>query len=259
LAIVLYEKCSSSQGTNIVLDLSGRTAIVTGAASGIGAAVCRLFQASGAQVLPVDLKGEGMFKADVGTKAGNQAMVQAAVEQFGRLDTLVLNAGLFRVSSVVEQREEDWDFLMNVMAKGPMLAMQAAWPYLTARPGGRVVITASIGALKGFPNVGAYNSAKHAVVGLMKCAALEGAPYGLLVNAVAPGAVRTPMNDAAIAEAMAEGLSREEAEREVASYQTIHRLIEPEEIAAMIGFLVGPGGSAITGTVVSVDLGAAMI
>jgi 3-hydroxybutyrate dehydrogenase len=242
-----------------MLDLSGRVAVVTGAAGGIGAAVCRLFEASGAQVLPVDLTGDGMFQADVGTKAGNQAMVQEAVQRFGRLDTLVLNAGFIREATIPEQSEEEWDRHFAVMAKGPMLAMQAAWPYLTAKPGGRVVITSSISALKGDDRCAAYTAAKHAAAGLTKCAAIEGGPYGLLVNSVAPGAVRTPMNDDGIAKAMAAGLSREEAEREVASYQTIHRLIEPEEIAAMIGFLVGPGGSAITGTVVSIDLGAAMI
>jgi 3-hydroxybutyrate dehydrogenase len=238
-------------------DLSGRAAILTGAAGGIGSAIRTLLEESGAQVLPVDLvEGEGVFQADISTKAGNQAMVAEAVRRFGKLDTLILNAAVLRYSSIVDMPEETWDLVMRVNLKGPMLGLQAAWPYLIAQPDGRAVLTSSIAAFRAGDDHSAYTSAKHGVDGLMKCAAIEGAPHGLLVNAVAPGAVRTTMNDSGIADGLARGLSQEEAEQAVADYMAIHRLIEPREIANAVAFLVSEGASAITGTTLSVDLGA---
>jgi 3-hydroxybutyrate dehydrogenase len=237
-------------------DLTGRVAIVTGASGGIGQAVCRVFQESGAQVLPVDIAGEGMFVADVGTHEGNQAMVDEAVRRFGRLDTLILNAGVQFMAPLPEFPEAEWDRLMNVMAKGPFLAIQAAWPHLTAKPDGRVVVTASMSSYGGSPWKVAYTAAKHAVLGVIKVAAIEGAPYGLLVNGVAPGWVRTPLVDKQMADQMKlHGLSREQVLEQMAEGHAVKRFIEPEEIAALIAFLAGPGGSAMTGTIVPINLG----
>ena len=152
--------------------------------------------------------------------------------------------------------EADWDRLMNLMVKGPFLAMKFAWPQLTRQPGGRIIVTSSTAGLAGAPYKAAYVAAKHAVLGLVKVAALEGAGAGLTANAVAPGWMRTPLAENQIRDHMRlRGISRDEVIAGMMAEQPARRFVEAAEVAGLITFLAGPGGSAINGACIPVDTG----
>ena len=144
--------------------LTGRVAILTGAAGGLGRAILEALRQAGAKVVPVDLHGDDCLIADVATAEGNRRMVDLALERHGRLDLLVLNAGAQAMNPIVSYSEADWDRLLNLMAKGPFLAMKFAWPHLTRQPGGRIIVTSSTLGLEGAPYKAAYVAAKHAVL-----------------------------------------------------------------------------------------------
>jgi 3-hydroxybutyrate dehydrogenase len=238
------------------VNLSDKVVIVTGAVGGLGASVCRVLAERGARVVPVDLAGDGVLVADVGTAEGNRAMIERTLELHGCLDALILNAGTQYVAPIASFPEERWDQLMDVMAKGPFLAMRAAWPHLVARPGGRIVVTASGSSYIGEANKAAYVAAKHAVLGLVKVAAIEGAPLGLTVNAVAPGWMRTPMVENQLAEQMRlRNLDRQGVLDLMLDRSPVKRFVETDEVANLIAFLVSPESSGINGTCTPVDLG----
>jgi 3-hydroxybutyrate dehydrogenase len=207
-------------------------------------------------VVPVDLHGDGCLIADVGTAEGNRRMVQAALETHGRLDILILNAGTQAMNPIAEYAEEDWDRLMDLMVKGPFLAMKFAWPYLIRQRSGRIIVTASTLGLEAAPYKAAYVAAKHAVIGLMKVAALEGAPSGLTANAVAPGWMYTPIVEKQIQDHMdLRGISREEVVASMVAEHPGRRFVEPEEVAGLVTFLASDAASAISGTCIPVDTG----
>jgi 3-hydroxybutyrate dehydrogenase len=236
--------------------LTGRVAIVTGAAGGLGSATVQALRRAGATVVAVDVHGDDCLIADVSTAEGNRQMVEAALERHGRLDILVLNAGAQAMNPIACYCEADWDHLMNLMVKGPFLAMKFAWPHLTRQPGGRIIVTASTVSLAGAPYKAAYVAAKHAVLGLVKVAALEGAAAGLTANAVAPGWMRTPLADDQIRDHMRlRGMSRDEVIASMAAEQPAKRFVDTAEVAALITFLAGDGGSAINGGCIPVDTG----
>jgi 3-hydroxybutyrate dehydrogenase len=236
--------------------LTGRVAVVTGAAGGLGSATAQALRRAGATVVPVDLHGDGCLIADVATAEGNRAMVEAALQRHDRLDILVLNAGAQAMNPIAAYSEADWDRLMNLMAKGPFLAMKFAWPHLTRQSGGRIIVTASTVSLEGAPYKAAYVAAKHAVLGLVKVAALEGATAGLTANAVAPGWMRTPLADGQIGDHMRlRGMSRDKVIASMVAEQPAKRFVDTAEVAALITFLAGDGGSAINGACIPVDTG----
>jgi 3-hydroxybutyrate dehydrogenase len=228
---------------------------VTGAAGGIGAAICEVFAREGAEVVAVDMGGRGCFHADVGTEAGNRAMIDEALRRHARLDTLVLNAGVQHLAPIDAFPETEWDRLFAVMVKGPHMAIKAAWPHLTSRPGGRIVATASALSVIGEEYKAAYVAAKHAIAGLIKVAALEGGPHGLCANAVAPGLVWTGLMERQIADQMRlRRLTREQVLERIAAFQPV-RATEPHEVAELMSFLASDRASGISGTCVPVDLG----
>jgi 3-hydroxybutyrate dehydrogenase len=236
--------------------LSGRVAIVTGAAGGLGGAAWRALSQAGAAVVPVDVHGDGCLIADAATAEGNRQMVDLALQRHGQVDILVLNAGAQAMNPIASYAEADWDRLMDLMVKGPFLAMKFAWPQLTRQPGGRIIVTSSTAGLVGAPYKAAYVAAKHAVLGLVKVAALEGAGAGLTANAVAPGWMRTPLADNQIRDHMRlRGISRDEVLAGMTADQPARRFVDPAEVAALITFLAGPGGSAINGACIPVDTG----
>ncbi len=236
--------------------LTGRVAILTGAAGALGSAIWRSLQAAGASVLPVDLHGDGCLIADVGTADGNRRMVEAALELHGRLDILVLNAGAQAMNPIASYAEEDWDRLMDLMVKGPFLAMKFAWPHLIRQPGGRIIVTSSTLGMEAAPYKAAYVAAKHAGIGLMKVAALEGAEKGLTANAVAPGWMYTPIVENQIQEHMSlRGLSREEVIASMVAEHPGRRFVETTEVAGLVTFLASDAASAISGTCIPVDTG----
>jgi 3-hydroxybutyrate dehydrogenase len=236
--------------------LDGRVAVVTGAAGGLGTAICASLRAAGATVVPVDLRGDGCLIADVSTAAGNRRMVDAAVERHGRLDILVLNAGAQAMNPIASYAEEDWDRLLDLMAKGPFLAMKFAWPQLTQRPGGRIIVVSSTAGLLGVPFKAAYVAAKHAVTGLVKVAALEGAAHGLTANAVAPGWMDTPLLAGQLGQHVSlRGIGRDQVIAGMMAEQPAQRFVETAEVAALVTFLASSAASAINGTCIPVDTG----
>jgi 3-hydroxybutyrate dehydrogenase len=236
--------------------------LVTGAASGIGKAITERLAKDGFSVLGVDLKpsddaGIETFAADLTTREGNRAAVDAAVERFGRLDAIVPNAGFQHVSPVADFPEDRWDALLSILLTSPFLLAKYAWPALQRSGDGRIVVIASAHALAASPFKAAYVSAKHGALGLVKTLALEGAEHGILATAVCPGFVRTPLVEAQIADqAKAHGLPEEEVlEKVIVAPHAVKRLIEPDEVAAVVAFLLGPGGGTFTGVPVTMDMG----
>jgi 3-hydroxybutyrate dehydrogenase len=236
--------------------------LVTGAASGIGKAITQRLTNDGFSVLAADLKpaddGPGEpFAADLTTREGNKAAVDAALERFGRLDAIVPNAGFQHVSPVADFPEDRWDALLSILLTSPFLLSKYAWPALKESGDGRIVVIASAHALAASPFKAGYVSAKHGAMGLVKTLALEGAEHGILATAVCPGFVRTPLVEAQIADqAKAHGLPEDEVlEKVIVAPHAVKRLIEPDEVADVVAFLLGPGGRAFTGVPVTMDMG----
>jgi len=235
---------------------------VTGAAGGIGAAIVRRLVDDGMRVLAADLRpaqdGPGVaFACDLTTREGNRDAVAAALEHFGRLDAVIANAGIQHVAPIAEFPEERWDAIVALLLTSPFLLARYAWPALAASGEGRFVAIASAHGLVASPFKAAYVSAKHGVVGLVKTLALEGAEPGILATAVCPGYVRTPLVEGQIADqARARGIAEELVLEEVIlAPQAIKRLLEPEEVADFVAYLLGPGGRAFTGAAIAMDLG----
>lgn len=234
-----------------------RVAIVTGASGGLGRAICQRLTADGMQVVGVDLVGADVIRADVAVAADNERVVRQTLERHGRIDVLVLNAGVQHAAPIAAFPEEEWDHLFGVLAKGPFLALRAAWVALTKRRGSSVVVIGSTSSFVAETGKSAYVAAKHAVVGLVKVAALEGAPYGLAVNAVAPGWMLTPLAERQLEARMAaDGQTREQALEAMLVGQPVKRMVLPEEVAEVVAFLASGRAAAITGATVPVDLGA---
>jgi 3-hydroxybutyrate dehydrogenase len=237
-------------------------ALVTGAASGIGRAIAARLESDGSHVLSVDLEpdpgGPGEpLAADLTTRAGNRVAVETALERFGRLDVVVANAGFQHVSPVSEFPEEEWDALIALLLTSPFLLAKYAWGALAEAGSGRFIGVASVHGLVASPYKAGYVAAKHGLVGLVKTMALEGAEAGILATAICPAFVRTDLVENQIADqARAHGIPEERALEEVVlAPHAIKRLIEPEEVAELVAFLVGPGGRAFTGAAIPMDLG----
>src|SRR3954470_3170850 len=162
-----------------------RTAIVTGASSGIGRAVADRLRADGCDVLGVDLEGSD-HDADLTTRAGNRGAIDAALDRFGRLDAIVANAGMQKVAPVAEFPEDSWDQLIALLLTSPFLLARYGWQALAESGDGRFVAIASAHALAASPNKSAYVSAKHGVLGLVKTLAHEGGSRRILFSVVCP-------------------------------------------------------------------------
>lgn len=222
--------------------MSGRTVLVTGAASGIGAAIAARLEADGWQVHAVDLAD-----GDLATTEGNRAVVDAALERFGgRLDAVVANAGLQHVAPVRDFPEERWQTLLAVLLTSPFLLAKYAWDALAASGDGRFLAVASVHGLVASPSKAAYVAAKHGVLGLVKVLALEGAEAGISAAALCPGYVRTPLVERQLEERSLDDLLGPHA---------VKRLLEPAEVAAAAAWLLGRDGRAVTGAPLVLDLG----
>ena len=242
------------------MKLRDRIALVTGAASGIGAATARRFAREGATVAINDAKPEGLdavageiraagakalvLPGDVTKKADCERIVQDVTRTFGRLDILINNAGINRDAMAAKMTEEQWDAVLSVNLKGTFLCAQAALPGMRERAWGRVVNTSSIGSLG---NIGQanYAASKAGVIGLTKTLALEYAKYGVTVNAIAPGPVMT---------AMLAGVPETIRERIIAQVP-VGRIASPDEIAGVHVFLASDDAAFITGQVIFADGG----
>jgi len=229
-----------------------KAALVTGAAGGIGSAVVERLAADGWAVHAVDVAD-----GDLTTREGNRAVVDAALERFGRIDAVIANAGFQHVAPVADFPEEQWDRLIALLLTSPFLLAKYAWDALRASGDGRFVAIASAHSLTASPFKAGYVAAKHGVLGLVKTLALEGAEVGIAASAVCPCYVRTPLVEAQIADqARAHGLAEERVlEDVILERQAVKRLLEPAEVADVVAFLLGPSGRGFTGTPVVIDLG----
>jgi 3-hydroxybutyrate dehydrogenase len=232
-------------------------ALVTGSASGIGAAIAAHLRERGWDVLGVDLADGADLRADLTTREGNRVAVEAAIARFGRLDAVIPNAGVQHVAPVADFPEDRWDQLIALLLTSPFLLAKYAWPHLADASAGRFVVVASVHGLVASPFKAAYVSAKHGAIGLVRTLALEGAEHGIGATAICPGYVRTPLLERQIAaQAQAHGISEDEVLDEVIlAPHAIKRLIEPDEVAHIVELLLSPQGMAFTGVALPMDYG----
>ena len=240
----------------------GKAALVTGAASGIGLAIAERLASDGMDVLSVDLRpdpdGPGTpYQADLTDAAANEAAINEALNQFGRLDVIVANAGIQHVSPVADFPTERWNTIVALLLTSPFLLAKYGWPALKDSGAGRFIAIASVHGLVASPFKAAYVSAKHGVLGLVKTLALEGAGDGITAAAVCPGYVRTPLVEKQIADqAKAHKLPEEDViEQVILAPHAVKQLIEPSEVADVVAFLLTPAGRAFTGVPVTLDQG----
>ena len=248
------------------MDLKGKVAIVTGARRGMGKTHALALAKAGAKVVVADissedceavaaeikkLKGEAIaVKCDVSKKEEVEEMVKKTVEKFGKVDILVNNAGICQFKPFLELTEEEWDRTININLKGYFLCAQAAAKEMVKQKSGAIVNIASIAMGQvgvGFPAITHYCASKGGIVAMTEAMALELAPYNIRVNAVAPGAIDTPMIDPLKVDpkTMEGTLAR----------VPLHRVGEPEEVSNLVLFLASDASSYMTGSTVVIDGG----
>lgn len=243
--------------------LEGRVAIVTGAARGIGKGIVRCLAESGAKVLFTDVNAEGgqateaefrdegfdiaFLCANTGVSAEVDRMVQTAIDRWGRVDILCPNAGIFPETRIADTSEQEWDEVCAVNLKGPFMAAKACLPHMQKQRYGRIVITSSItGPRVSSPGHGHYAATKAGVLGFMRTAALEWAPWGITINAVEPGNILT------------EGMKLHRDQDFIDAQQAavpLGRLGTPRDIGMTVRFLASDEAEYITGQTIVVDGG----
>jgi NAD(P)-dependent dehydrogenase (short-subunit alcohol dehydrogenase family) len=248
----------------MISGLEGKVAVVTGGAGGLGAASALRLSREGCKVVVVDIDGDGARKvaaelpgeslavaADVGSELDVQGYLDAAVSTFGRVDLHHLNAGIpGSTGALPDLSVEEFDQVMAVNVRGIFLGLRGAFrAYRIQQSAGNVVLTASIASLRGSADLIAYQTSKHAVLGLLRGAAMYGGPLGIRVNAVAPGIVPTALFSAA---------GREDMVTRAAS-APLRRAGTPDEIASVVTFLLSDEAGYVTGEAVSVDGGSAIV
>jgi 3-hydroxybutyrate dehydrogenase len=253
--------------------LNGRTAIVTGAGSGIGAAIATELARAGAHLLVQDLniatatktvesiRQEGSSAAAIGGDVREPAAAKAAVDALlashGRVDILVNNAGVQYVAPLDDFPLEQWERLIGILLTAPFLWTQAVLPSMRAQKWGRIINISSVNGKRGEAGKSAYCSAKHGIIGLTRVASLETATDGITVNAICPGLVDTPLIHNQVADlAKMNNTSVEAALNEVYLKQIPQkRMLDPSEIATMARFLASNDARGITGQAINVSAG----
>ena len=257
----MVDVAPSQQPATSPVDLTGRTALVTGAASGIGAAIAKAFSEAGARVHAVDRDAQGL--ESLADRPGIDAIVADLADLDGLaalpadVDILVNNAGVQHVSPIEEFPVERFDFILSLMLHAPFRLIRQSLPHMYAQGWGRVVNISSVHGLRASPFKSAYVAAKHGLEGLSKVVALEGAPHGVTSTCINPAYVRTPLVEKQISDqALAHGIPESEVvEQVMLAPVAVKRLIEPDEVAALSLFLCGPASASITGTSFSLDGG----
>jgi 3-hydroxybutyrate dehydrogenase len=240
--------------------LAGRRALVTGGASGIGAACVRAFAEAGAAVTVADLDGEaaGSLAAEVGGTAWADLADTAALEDM-RLDVdiLVNNAGIQRIAPIHEFDPDTWRLMHRLMLESPFLLIRAALPGMYERGFGRVLNISSAHGLRASAYKSAYVAAKHGLEGLSKTTALEGGPHGVTSNCINPGYVRTPLVEKQIADqARTHGIDESEVvERIMLTESAVKRLTEPAEVGSLPAWLASEHAGMVTGASYTMDGG----
>ena len=243
------------------LELSGKVALVTGGAQGIGKAIALILARNGADVVVSDINLEKAeetakeiqsmgqrslaIKSNVADLKDVESMVGTIVEKLGRIDILVNNAGITRDRLILRMTEEDWDAVLDVNLKGTFNCTKAAIRYMSKQKSGKIVSIASVTGEMGNPGQANYGASKAGVIGFTKTIAREFAARGINVNAIAPGFIQTAMTDAV----------PEKAREELIRMIPMQRLGQPEDIARAVLFLVLESSSYITGQVINVNGG----
>lgn len=253
--------------------LSGKVAIITGGAGGIGRTAGRLFAGEGAQVLLVDVN-EGALQqavqdagsdqvsyavADTTQPEAVQSFVNTAVERYGGVDIFLANAGIEGVvQTIVDYPIEMFDQVMAVNVRGVWLGLKYVMPVMRARGGGSIVITSSTAGIRGTSGMSAYNTSKHAVIGMMRTASLEGSAHGIRVNTVNPAPIETRMMRSLEEMRTSQrggSATVEDTKQSYAARLPLKRYGEPEEVARLMMFLASDESSFCTGGVYMVDGG----
>ena len=248
--------------------MSARVAIVTGAASGIGRGIAETLARRGDHVMAVDLDEEqgqhiaaaigGRFvMADLSLQADCRRLVDETLRHYGRVDILINNAGFQHIDPIETFPVDIWNKMLAVTLTAPFLLTKYIWPTMKAQNWGRIVNMASIHGLVASPFKVAYVTAKHGLIGLTRETALEGGAHGITVNAICPAYVRTPLVEDQIADqALTRGISPQEViEQVMLGPAAIKRLIEPEEVAALVAYLCSEEAGVVTGAAWTIDLG----
>ncbi len=254
------------------MKLKDKTAIITGAASGIGKATAINFAREGAKVMCADVNADGAeatarqiadtggeaasVRADVSKEADVERMIGETVSRWGRLDTLYNNAGIGYGMPVTQIPVDEWDRLMSINLRGVFLGCKHAIPQMLKNGGGAIVNTASDAGLRGQAMLSAYCASKGGVVLLTKSLAVEWAEHGIRINCVCPGVIRTPILDPFLAQAQATtGASVDELWKRLGEAHPMGRVGQPEEVAKAVTFLASDEASFITGVALPVDGG----
>lgn len=244
----------------MTLRFAGRTAIVTGGASGIGEAITRRFATDGGNVIVVDIdEGKGRALADeidtviflgldVGESRNCDRMVQEAMDRYGRLDTLVNNAFWTRANRIHKLTDEHWRRSIQIMQDAVFYGIRAAFRVMFQQGHGSIITTASICGLGGDDGMAPYNAAKAAVINMSRSAALEAAGHGVRVNCICPGLIETPAVQRAY-------LANDDIKSHIAAQVPMGRLGHPQEIANAAAFLASDEAAYVTGAALVVDGG----
>ncbi|KKW66354.1 3-hydroxybutyrate dehydrogenase [Mycolicibacterium elephantis] len=242
-------------------DLDGRIALVTGAASGIGAACARELAARGAQVTVADVDADGAQAVadEIGGKPWAVDFSDVAALEDLRLQTdiLVNNAGVQHVSPIEDFPPERFRFILALMVEAPFLLIRAALPHMYGQKFGRVINISSVHGLRASEYKSGYVTAKHGLEGLSKVTALEGGSRNVTSNCVDPGYVRTPLVTKQIADqARRHDVPEDKVVEEILLKESaIKRLVEPEDVASLVGWLASPAASMVTGASYTMDGG----
>jgi 3-hydroxybutyrate dehydrogenase len=235
-----------------------RRALVTGAASGIGAACARRLAADGVQVVAVDYDAAGLEALEgVETVVADLADLERLKDLPTNVDILVNNAGVQQVAPLEQFPPERFSYILRLMLESPFRLIRQTLPHMYGRGWGRVINISSVHGLRASPFKAPYVAAKHGLEGLSKVVALEGAPHGVTSNCVNPAYVRTPLVTAQLADqAATHGLTEAEVlEKVMLEPVAVKRLIEPDEVAELVALLYGPASASITGSSFVLDGG----